>query len=128
MVTLADGRQLQGQVGDWLVTQGRLVIDVVAASRLTSRYEIVEARDRILPAALCARLEQTTGIGSTRSPEDLVNAVERLAAISIGTVHVDFTPGQLEEIRYRATKRGQTVQQALQAVVDRIREEIFWKS
>jgi hypothetical protein len=73
-------------------------------------------------------LEQTLGLGATRTPADLVKAVERLAAIHVGTIQIDFTPGQLDEIAHRATKRGHTIQQELQAVVDRIREELFWRN
>ena len=127
-VQLADGRDLHATVGDWLITRGRIIVDVVGQAQLAERYSIVDGNERLLSAALRTRLEQTLGLGSTRTPEDLIEAVERLAAISIGTIHIDFTPGQLEEIKYRSTKRGRSVEQELQAVVDRIREEIFWKS
>jgi hypothetical protein len=126
-VQLADGRELVASAGDYLITRGRTSVDVVGPSQLSVRYEI-EERVCALSSETCLRLEQTTGIGSTRTPHDLVLAVERLAKISIGTIQIDFTPGQLEEITHRATKRGRTVQQELQAVVDRIREEIFWRS
>lgn len=127
-VRLADGRDVQATAGMWLVNNGRITVDVLAQPQLTERYQIVDQGERRLSAADCARLEQTTGVGSTRTPADLCAAVERLARITIGTVQVDFTPGQLEEIASRAKKRGQTVQQALQAVIDRIREELFWRS
>lgn len=126
-VQLADGREVIASVGDYLITRGRTSVDVVGPSQLAVRYEI-EERVCALSPETCLRLEQTTGIGSTRTSHDLVLAVERLAKISIGSIQIDFTPGQLEEIAQRATKRGRTVQQELQAVVDRIREEIFWRS
>ena len=94
--------------------------------QLAVRY-IVDEGGQLLSQAICDRLELTTGLGSTRTPEDLCTAVERLAKISIGTIQIDFTPGQLEEIHHRAVKRGRTVKQELQAVVDRIREAIFWR-
>lgn len=127
-VQLADGRQLHARLGDWLISQGKIVVDLVPAPQLTARYTIEESGSRLLPPSICERIEQTTGIGSTRTPEDLVSAIERLARISIGSIVIDFTPGQLDEIHTRATKRGRTVKQELQAVVDRIREEIFWRS
>jgi hypothetical protein len=127
-VHLADGREFPARVGDWLITHGRTTVDLVGDSQLTARYTVDDEGARTLSSAICARLEQTTGVGSTRTPEDLCTAVERLAKIAVGTIQIDFTPGQLEEIAYRATKRGHTITQELQAVVDRIREELFWKS
>lgn len=127
-VRLADGRDVQATAGLWLVNNGRITVDVLSEALLRERYQIVDQGERRLTAVDCARLELTTGVGSTRTAADLCAAVERLARITIGTVQVDFTPGQLEEIAYRAKKRGQTVQQALQAVIDRIREELFWRS
>ena len=127
-VRLADGREAAGHTGDWLVTLGRTILDLVGDAQLAARYTIEDEGERTLSTATCARLEQTLGLGATRTPDDLVQAVERLAAIHVGTIQIDFTPGQLDEIAYRAKKRGHTIQQELQAVVDRIREELFWRS
>lgn len=127
-VTLPDGRTLPVMAGDWLITRGRLVVDVSGPSQLAERYAIVDGNERILSAALRTRLEQTLGVGATTNADNLIAAVERLASLSIGEVKIEFTPGQLAEIKYRATKRGQTVEQALQAVIDRIKDEIFWRS
>jgi hypothetical protein len=127
-VQLPDGRQATARAGEWLITRGSSVLEVVGPPELAARYEAVDPGDRTLPAAVCARIEQTTGVGSTRTPEDLARAIERLAHIEIGGIAIDFTPGQLDEIKYRASKRGRTVQQELQAVIDRIREDLFWRS
>lgn len=128
LVELATGQKVQGYAGDWLITRGRLVVDVVGASKLRDRYEVTDPRTLTLTGQERDRLELTTGVGSTRTAADLITAVERLASISIGTIHVDFTPGQLEEIAHRAKKRGRTVGQELKAVVDRIKEDLFWRS
>jgi serine/threonine protein kinase HipA of HipAB toxin-antitoxin module len=127
-VQLADGRTVHAVVGDWLITRGRMIIDVIGPALITERYQIVDGAERMLTAAVRTRLEQTLGLGATRNVDALIEAVERLAKIEIGEIRIEFTPGQLEEIKYRATKRGQTVPQALQAVIDRIKEEIFWRS
>jgi len=127
-VRLADGREIIAHTGDWLITLGRTIIDVVGDTQLAARYTVDDEGERLLSTGICARLEQTLGLGATRTPDDLVQAVERLAAIRVGTIQIDFTPGQLEEIAHRATKRRHTIQQELQAVVDRIREELFWRS
>jgi hypothetical protein len=127
-VTLPDGRLAKAMAGDWLITRGRTVVDVVGPSQLAERYAIADGNERLLTAAMRTKLEETLGVGTTRTPEDLLAAVERLASIKIGEIKIAFTPGQLEEIKFRAVKRGQTIEQALQAVVDRIKEEIFWRS
>lgn len=128
IVELANGQRIQGYAGDWLITRGRLVVDVVGANKLKERYEIEDARALVVAGPDRDRLEATTGVGSTRTAADLIQAVERLASISIGTIHVEFTPGQLEEIAYRAKKRGRSIDQELRAVVDRIKEDLFWRS
>lgn len=124
--TLPTGAPAHGQPGDWLITRGGLVVDLVPASLFADRYETVVEGVQTLAPDTRTVLEQTLGIGATRSPAELVKAVERLAKIEIGGVRIDFTPGQLEEIAHRAKKRGRTVQQELQAVVDRLREDLFW--
>lgn len=128
VVELANGQRVQGRMGDWLITRGRLVVDLVGASKLRERYEIVDPRLLALSGPDRDRLEATTGVGSTRTAADLITAVERLASISVGTIHVEFTPGQLEEIAHRAKKRGRSIGQELRAVVDRIKEDLFWRS
>ncbi len=125
-VTLYDGRTVQAGVGAWMITRGKIILDVATPQALNQRYEVIDDQGLTLRGYDRDRLEQTTGVGSTRTPTDLVEAVERLAAISIGTIHVDFTPGQLAEIKHRAAKRGHTVEQELRATVDRIKEAIFW--
>lgn len=128
IVTDVDGRRIRAQAGEWLITRGKLVIEVIGKDAITARYTVVAQGDLTIPAGICATIEDTTGIGTTRSPEALLGGIQRLAAIEIGTVKVAFTPGQLEEIALRARKRGQTVQQSLEAVVDRIKHELFWRA
>jgi hypothetical protein len=80
-----------------------------------------------LSAADCRQLDDLLGLGATRSGPDLVRAVERLASLRFGDIRIPFTPGQLSEIQHRAEKRGRTVQAEMQAVVDRLQDELFYK-
>jgi hypothetical protein len=80
-----------------------------------------------LSGADCNRLEETLPLGCTQSPSSLVAAVERLASLRFGDIRIPFTPGQLQEIQHRAAKRGRTVEAEMQAVVDRIRDELFYR-
>jgi hypothetical protein len=81
-----------------------------------------------LPPAACRELEETLGIGTTRSVAEFVRAVERLASIKVGEVRIAFTPGQLGELAHRAQKRGRTVEAEMKAVVSRIEDELFYKA
>lgn len=100
-------------------------MDAATPAHLDQRYETIEEGALSLPAAACRQLDETLGIGATRTAVQLIAAVERLARIEIGTIRIGFTPGQLEELAHRAEKRGHTVLQELQAVVRRIEDEIF---
>ncbi len=128
IVTFPDGTGAAVHPGDWLVSLGSAApFDVIPSASFPGPYEVVTDSALTLSRAYCEALERTTGIGTTRTPAVLLAAVQRLARLSIGSVDLPFTPGQLEELKARADKRGQTLQQALQAVVDRIKDEIFWK-
>lgn len=124
------GQEVPARIGDWIVrTQpGSIPVEVVPPTKFPGVYEIVEEGTLILSKHDRETLEQVTGLGTTRTAVELQAAVGRLSRIRIGDVTIPFTPGQLEEIAHRAAKRGQTPQQAMQAVVDRIRDEIFWKA
>lgn len=126
-VELPDGTRLDPcPVGWWLIARGQSqVIAAVSPAQLTASYDLVREGDCTIPVEICQRIEQTTGIGSTRSGELLAAAVERLATIAIGDVRIAFTPGQLDEIKHRAIKRGHTVAQEIQAAVDRVASAIF---
>jgi len=123
-VQLSNGGYVDLIAGDWLISRSSAIVDFVRG-RLGEKYEIVVDHELVLPPQVVARLEQTTGFGTGKDPFTLVEAIERLASISIGTVRVEFTPGQLEEIAYRAKKRGHTVEQELKTAVERVKDEIF---
>lgn len=123
----AQGVPRLARAGDYLIMRGPTVLDVVSPKELDQHYEAIVEGGLTLPPSACQAIERTTGISTTHTVAALVGAIERLAQIHVGGVRVEFTPGQLEEIAHRAAKRGRTVQQELQAVVDRIKDEIFWK-
>lgn len=122
---LADGSHAHANAGDWLISAGKHVLAIVPASGFPGPYEVIAEGTLILTHAERDRLETTTGLGTTRTGSEFCSAVERLASLKIGDVKVDFTPGQWEELKHRSVKRGQTLVQTVQAVVDRVRDEIF---
>ena len=124
-VELPDGTVVHPLKGEWLVSSGSQVIDVV--HDLDDKYAIIE-EGLLIPREVCTKLEKTTGVGTTQTLEKFSAAVDRLARIAIGSIRIEFTPGQVEEIKQRATKRGYTVKQELERIVDRIKDEIFYGS
>jgi hypothetical protein len=124
-VPLPDGRVWHGLPGDVRLVHNGLVVEVAPGARFAADYELARPAVLSLDAAACAELERTLGLGATRSPEACLAAVARLATIAVGEVRIDFTPGQLGELQHRAGKRGHTLQEELQAVVDRVADEIF---
>lgn len=124
-VVLPDGTALDAVPGQWLITNGAQIVDVLSPDQFTRLYEPVEATGLVLAGALRARIERTLGIGSTETPEHLVTAIERTARLVIGDVRVDFTPGQWEHLAHRAEKMGITVDQLLTRVVARITDDLW---
>ncbi len=116
------------QAGDWEILSGRIVIGTLKDKDFPGPYEIVAEGTLILSVRDREAIEAVTGLGSTRTALDLLAGVQRLARIKMGDVTIPFTPGQLEEIAYRAQKRGISVQRAMQEVVDRIKDELFHRS
>jgi hypothetical protein len=126
VVDLIDGRKVPVIADDWLISRDQHVLAVVTGAQLHDLYEVQQEGALTLPPVVVRQLQDRLGPAATGSPDDLLHAVERLAAIKIGEVEVRFTPGQLEELAFRAGKRGRTVQQEVQAVVARIEQELFW--
>lgn len=122
------GAQWTANPTDWVIYSGDQLVDVVPEADFARRYEDMPDGGVHLTRDVCHQIEATTGIGTTRSGADLLHAIHRLAYIAIGGVQVDFSPGQLEELKGRAGKRGLSVKQELERIVERIKDEIFYRS
>jgi len=127
VVDLVDGRKVPAMAGDWLITNGPSVLTVVPQATLDQQYEIVQEGGLTVDPAIRHLLQDVLGVGSTASGHTLLEAVHRLSRLSIYGCSISFSPGQLEELKFRATKRGRSVQEEIDAVVARIRDELFWK-
>jgi hypothetical protein len=126
-ITLPDRREALASPGSYKILNGAVVVDVVPAARFAEEYEPVITGGLALTPQQCRELDVTLGLGATASPDTLGLAVGRLARIAIGDIRIAFTPGQLAELKFRADKRGRTVEEELRAVVDRIKDELFWR-
>lgn len=121
----AEGTLVAGKVGDWKVMNGTVCLQILTDKEFPGPYEIVPEGAVTLSKADRERIEGVAGIGATQNGASLLLAIQRLARIGIGDVQIPFTPGQLEEIQWRAQKRGITVERAIQDVIDRIKDELF---
>lgn len=126
-VETVNGTRVVAAPGDWLITQGKMILEVLPDKVFPGPFELVHEGALQIPPTDREAIDAVAGLGACRSSTDLVQAVRRLARIRIGEVEIAFTPGQLEELQQRATKRGRTVQAELEAVVARIRDELFWR-
>ena len=124
-VSLPDGTFITTQVGEWMITREERVVDVVSTHELRKRYEPTEKEGVLVSGDTRSRIERSLGVGSTETPEMLATAVERLARLTIGDIRVDFTPGQWEEIRHRATKMGLHPKAVIQRLVDRFLQDLW---
>jgi hypothetical protein len=71
------------------------------------------------------RLERALGGGHLLGERDLVCKVERLARIEFGPHTFQITPGQFEELKFRATKTGRSVEQLVDAMYTKMSEDFF---
>ena len=126
-LTTVDGRVVHASRGDIRIGRGEHVIDVLIPRHFAERFEVVVPSQLTLSPADCAQLEATAGLGSTQSAAALVKAVQRLCTIAVGEIRIPFTPGQVEELKHRAQKRGRTLDAEIRAVIARLQDELFYK-
>lgn len=125
VVSRVDQQLIMTKPGDYLVTQGSLILAVVDEKTLENEYDTKQDGEMLIAPAIKRKLEDRLGLGSCANGVALLGAVERLAKISAGEIEIQFTPGQLEELNHRASKNNRTLTQELQIVVKRIEDELF---
>lgn len=124
---LANGMNSLGHPGNWVISRGSTVLAVLPTDVYQQEYIPVDEHALTLTGADRAEVARALGFGSTDTPQHLVTAATRLAHLTIGTIDVDFTPGQWEELAHRATKRGISVESLVKQIVDKICQDI-WSS
>jgi hypothetical protein len=105
-------------------SQGKASIEDLLLSQL-ERFREVSPMDRVvvvLPRERAA-LEQKLSGGMLRDGADLLRKVEALADIEIGGVKVEFTPGELRNLRTYATKNRTPVEKVLSDVVHGMKDQ-----
>lgn len=108
----ASGRTVQAT--DLMVAQ----LDRFRGIPATDRVVVIDSRTR-------AALEAILHGGSLRDSADLLAKVQRLGAIKIGEVRLDFSPGQLEELKHIANRNRRQVKDVVLETVRRIENQFF---
>lgn len=98
----------------------------IMVDRLT-RFKDVSPSDRVVVVdpKVRNRLEQILGGGSLKDAEDLLQKVEGLADIQIGEIRVEFSPGELKQMKHWANRQGKAVDYIVKDIVTRIKLTIF---
>lgn len=101
-------------------------LEMILADRL-KRALVMIPNSRYIVLADRARdqMEQLVGGGSLRSADDLLLRVRRLANVKFGDHELDLTPGQMEEIAFRAKKMGKSVEAVVKETWDRFTQDFF---
>ncbi len=98
------------------VVEGRLA----AATRLDPRRRYV-----VVDQPALGKVEEKLGGGHLQDSGDLLAKVQRLVKIDFEGHELRLTPGQLEELAYRAKKQGRTLGDMVQAAYDKFAGDFF---
>ena len=122
-LTLAD-EMLEPFVAE--AQRGKLTVEEVVERQLQrlQGHPLTEGL-LILDSAVRGQLEESLGVGSTRSPTTLLAAIARLAQIEVGRTKIVLTTAQLEELKARAEKRGLTFPEMLREHAEAVKESLF---
>lgn len=97
---------------------GMLLANALASLPYSGRYAV-------LSQAELQALEDILGGGSVLNGKDLLAKVQRLAGISYHHIRLNFTPGQLEDLQFKAKRQGKTVEQLVEQMAPRIADQFF---
>lgn len=124
-VKLFSGVKVYVHPGMWVVANGSQIVDVIPEELFKERFEAAATDSLIIPGEVRAALEQTLGFGSTESAQTLATVAGRLARLSVGDIAIDFSPGQWDVLKHRASKRGITTEALVRQIVDKLTQDIW---
>jgi hypothetical protein len=121
------GGQRYAHPGDLLITNEQgIAVDVLPPDALSQFYEPADPDGTLtLSPSEVSRCAKLLRLGATKSAAEFTQAVEALVHVSIGGVEVVWSPGQVAELKHRAAKRNQTVQQYVEQLVARFTQDIW---
>jgi hypothetical protein len=102
-------------------------VGTIVAERLAAAKPLDPRRRGFIvaDAQTLQELESILGGGSLTSERNLVEKVRRLARIRFGDHTFQITPGQYEELAFRAKKTGRTVEQLVADLYTRMSRDLF---
>lgn len=125
-VTLPSGHVRACYAKEWIVCRNDKPVEVLSDEMFHRLYEPV-LQGLVLPAKVLGWLEEHVGLGSTKDPKALMDGIQRLVDLKVGSISVDFTPAQYEELKLRAEKRGSTLTEEITRVVEHLTSDVFWR-
>jgi hypothetical protein len=98
-------------------------------SEILAKFAHINPGDRpmVIGPAIRGKLEEILCGGHLMNEADLLAKVSRLARIDFGPIRLDFTPGQLEELKHFADRQGKSVEYIIKDTVRTIQEQLFWR-
>jgi hypothetical protein len=105
----------------------KIPVSQIINERLTLAKSL-DGRNRpvvVWDSAIVQHLESVLGGGHIKDQYDLSAKVTRLARIQFGDHRFEITPGQFEELKFRATKSGRTVEQLVADLYRRMSQDLF---
>lgn len=122
---------LPDEIGDRYVSEAEsreLPVAAVLEDRLKSQECVrLDPRQRaiVVQQPELGVIEEKLGGGSLQSSQDLAKKVQRLAKIGFEGHEIRLTPGQLEELNYRAGRTGKTLSQMVEEAYRQFAENFF---
>lgn len=110
--------------GQWVVCDGQTVLDVLDAPVFDKAYLRTET-GLVLSTETRAQVETLLGPGSTRSSDEFLLALKRLARIHCGEIDLPFTPAQVEELKARADKQRIPLDAYVRRLLDRFTQDLW---
>jgi hypothetical protein len=85
-------------------------------------------RQVVLGASQLEYLERRCGGGPITRADEVVARVARLASISFMGIDLLLSPGQLEELAFRASRQGKPMETLVKEIADRLVTDFFYSS
>lgn len=105
----------------------RVPLEKYLERQLTKFAEVPSGqRVLVLTGDAVEEIDRLLGVGSTTSALALLAAIRAWAGITLGSIRLDFSPAQLDEIALRAEKQGKPPEEIVRDLVEQIARDLFY--
>jgi hypothetical protein len=118
-------RALTAFAGDWIITLGATVMDVLSPAAFLQRYAEVKKEGLQLSTEQESQLATALGPAALESSSAFTTTIMRLARLRVGDVEINFSAAQWEELARRAEKRRQSVKAYVGGVVHQLLQDLW---